>query len=263
MGIALEVITGRALNPGATITAATVNTGDTFRVRAFNSPGYAHLEGLWAQGATAGVVRARSPKFHDNIQGIRYRNTAAIVRNLLSDQAPQQLYSTDDVIYEISGGGAETDAIAAMIYYSDLPGADAALMLWDQVKAQIVNLLTVEVQVTGPTTAGDWSAGNAINSFTDLLKADARYAILGYTCDAESLAVGIRGPDTSNYRVGGPGCVEAIETRDWFVSQAVARMTPHIPVIKGNNDGATFVHTARVTAGGTQNVCLSLAELAS
>jgi hypothetical protein len=209
------------------------------------------------------VIRVRSPKLHDAVQGIRYRAPAAVTRNFLADQAAQRLYSTDTLIPEQSGGGAETDVLAMMIYYQDLPGASAMLALWEQVRSQIVELVTVEVAVTGPVTAGDWSAGNTLNSFTDLLKADTKYAILGYQSDTECAAVGVKGPDTSNYRVGGPGCIEPIETRDWFVSQSISRGTPHIPIINANNKGATLVHVAKATAAGTVNVCLSMAELAS
>lgn len=261
MGKALEVVTGRVLNPGAAITGLTANTGNSFAVRAFASPGRAWLEGLWAQQATAGIVRLRSPKMHDATQGIRYRSAVGVIRDLLSDYAEQQLYSTDVLIFEQSGGAAETDCAALSVYYEDLPGGDARLALWEQIRTNIVNLLTVEVAVTGPTTAGDWSAGNTLNSFVDLLKADTPYAILGYQVDTETLAVGISGPDTSNYRVGGPGCIEPLETRDWFVRQAIKTGRPHIPVINANNRGGTLVSVAKATAAGAVNVCLSMAEL--
>lgn len=264
MGVALEVITGRVLNPGATISTTTPNTGDTYAVRAFDDRSNpAWLEGFWAQQATAGVIRVRSAKLHDNVQGIRYRSPAAVTRNLIADHLVQRLYSTDTLIPEQSGGGAETDVLALMIYYSDLPGAAANLATWEAIRPQVVELVTVEVAVAGPVTAGDWSAGNALNSFTDLLKADTKYALIGYQTDVECCAVGIKGPDTSNYRVGGPGCIEPIETRDWFVSLAMAHGTPHIPILNANNKGATLVSVAKATAAGTVNVDLTLAELAS
>jgi len=263
MGVALEVITGRVLNPGATVSATTANTGDTYAVRAFNDATPAWLEGFWAQQATAGVIRVRSAKLHDNVQGIRFRSPAAVTRNFLADQSAQRLYSTDTLIPEQSGGGAETDTLAMMIYYQDLPGAAANLALWEQIRANIVNLVTVEVAVAGPVTAGDWSAGNSLSTTFDLLKADTRYALLGYQVDTECCAVGVKGPDTSNYKVGGPGCIEPIETRDWFVSQAIARGTPHIPVLNANNKNATLVHVTKATAAGTVNVSLSMAELAA
>lgn len=262
MGRAMEVVTGRVTNPGATLTALTANTNNSFTVRAFPSSSKAWLEGMWTQQATAGVFRIRSPKMHDATQGIRYRAPAAVIRDFLADWQASQMYPTDVLTVELSGGGAEVDAAAYQIYYEDLDGADARLASWEQVRTSIVDLLTIEVAVTGPTTSGDWSAGNALNSAFDLLKADTKYAILGYQCDTESLAVGISGPDTSNYRLGGPGCIEPLETRDLFVRQSVSSGRPHIPILNSNNRGGTLVSVAKVGAGGTVNVCLSAAELA-
>lgn len=262
MGVALEVITGRVTNPGATVSTTTANTGDTYAVRAFSDATPAWLEGIWGEQATAGVIRVRSAKMHDNVQGIRVRNRGTFVRQLLADWSMQRLYSTDTLIPEQSGGGAEVDSLALMIYYQDLPGSAANLALWEQVRSQIVNLVTVEVAVTGPATSGDWSAGNSLSTSFDLLKADTRYAVLGYQQDAEVNAVAFKGPDTANYKVGGPGALDAQETRDWFVRNAVLRGTPHIPIINSNNKNATLVHVARVTAAGTVNVVLHMAELA-
>lgn len=261
MGKVIEIVTGRVTNPGATLTALTANTGNSFTVRAFDSGSAAWLHALWGQQATAGVIRVRSPKMHDAVQNLRYQNGAAVIRNLLPEPAQTRLYPTDVLTFEQSGGGAEVDSAALELYYDDLPGGDQKLALWEQVQPKIVNLLTVEVAVTGPTTSGDWSAGNALNASFDLLKADTLYALLGYTVDTASLAVGISGPDTSNYRLGGPGPTEPLEMRDWFIRQAMRRGKPYIPIINSNNRGGTLVSVAKVGAGGTINVDLSLAEL--
>lgn len=263
MGKAIEIVIGRVTNPGATITALTAGTNNSFTVRAFDAGASAWLHGMWGQQATAGVIRLRSPKMHDAVQNLRYQNAAAVIRNLLAEPSQSRLYPTDVLTFEQSGGGAEVDTAALEIYYDDLPGADQQLGLWEQVAPRIVNLLTVEVAVTGPTTSGDWSAGNALNATFDLLKADTRYAILGYSLDTASLAVGIAGPDTSNYRVGGPGPLEPLETSDWFVRQAMRRNKPYIPIVNSNNRGGTLVSVARVGAGGTINVDLCMAELSA
>ncbi len=263
MGKAYELVAGRALNPGATITAVTANTGNSLTVRAFPPSSSAWLEGLWAQNATAGIVRVRSPKLHDAVQGIRVRSTADRVFDLLSDYSASRLYPTDTLTLEISGGGAETDVAVMAVYYDDLDGSDAKLVGWEQVRGSIASLVTAEVAVAGPTTAGDWSAGVNLNTTFDLFKADTKYAILGYTVDVECAAVGVVGPDTGNYRVGGPGCIQVLETRDWFIRQSQLSGRPHIPIINSNNKGGTQVAVCHDTAGGTFNVNLFLAELAS
>lgn len=262
MGQMIEVITGRATNPAA-LTALTMNTGDTANVRQFGAGSRPYLENLWTQQATAGIVRVRSPRLHDATQGIRHVANAALPRPLLPYGSEQLLAPTDTLTLEIQGGGAEVDAAAFLMYYADVAIPGARFAMWEQVRSLIVNHLTVQVAVTGPATSGDWSAGNLLNSFSDLLKADTWYAVLGYTLDTASLAVAIQGPDTGNYRVGGPGILAADETRSWFKDLSVAHGTPHIPVLNSQNDGATNVFVARVGAGGTINVALHLIQLSS
>lgn len=262
MGLASEVIIGRVTNPGATLTAVTTGTGDSLAVRSFPASSQAFIEGIWAQAATAGAVRVRSPRLHDNVQGIRFRTVAGVTRNFMADVEQQPLYPQDVLILEQSGGGAEVDACALWLYYNDLPGTDARLAHWSAVKPRIRNILTQEVAVTGPATAGDWSAGNALNATFDLLKANVDYAVLGYQSDTAVLAVGFRGPDTGNLRIGGPGTSESIETRDWFVSASTEGDLAYIPIVNAANKGATLVSVAGTATGGTINVDLVLAELA-
>lgn len=262
MGKAIEVVTGRILNPGATITALTANTGNSFTVRDFPGTSKTVLKGLWGHSATAGVLRVHSARMHDDIQGVRYRVPANVVRNFLADEAEQPLYPNDPIRFEQSGGGAETDSAAMLIYYEDLPGIEARLSMWEDIRPRIVNLLTVEVPVAGPATAGDWSAGTAITALTDLLKADTNYAILGYVTDTLCNAVGWSSSDTGNLKVGGPGPLEPVETRDWFISLARNTGRPCIPVFNSNNRGSSLAFVAINTAAGTINVGFSLAQLA-
>lgn len=263
MGYGLEVVAGRVLNVGATITALTPDTGSSFTVRNFETSQAAFIDAIWAQGATAGVVRVRSPKLHDFVQGIRYSYIAGVSRNLLPDETSQILTPQDTLTFEMSGGGAETDLAALLIYYNSLPGVDARLNTWEQIQPRIINYVTNEVAVVNPTTAGDWSAGTAINTTFDLLKANTDYAILGYQAATAVGCVAIQGADTGNLRVGGPGTTESIETRDWFLSLGKATGRPYIPVFNSANKGGTLVSVAHTTAGGTTTVDLILAQLST
>lgn len=263
MGAALEVISGRVTNPGATITAVTANTGDSFAVRNFDAPGTAQLLDLWAFTATAGIARVRSPRLHDNVQGIRAKSLASTPQPLLPDWAQQSLYAQDTLILELSGGGAETDQMTILNYYSDLPGANARLYDWPTIDARVRNILTNEVSITTGGTAGDYGGAVAVNSSFDLLKANTDYAILGYLTDTSVGTVGVRGPDTSNFRVGGPGSNARFETRDWFVRASERNKLPLIPVFNAANKAGTLVDIATPATGATVIVELILAELAS
>ena len=116
MGGILETITGRATNPSA-LTALTMNTSDSLAVRQFGESVTAKLEGIWSQQATAGFVRVRSPRMHDNVQGIRLTAPAALPLNYLPNELEQMLFATDTLTAEIQGGGAEVDNMALQIYY--------------------------------------------------------------------------------------------------------------------------------------------------
>lgn len=263
MGIALETITGRVVNPSTTPSALTANSGDTFTVRSFQFQAGAFLEDIAALGATAGIIRVRSPRLHDNVQGIRLRTVAAEVRGLLPDSAMQRLYPQDQLVVEMTGGASETDVGVLQVYYADLPGTDARLAMWEQVKPRIENLLSVEVAIAAAGTTGDWSAGTAIDTTFDLLKANVDYAVLGYESPAIVAAVALQGPDTGNLRIGGPGTTEAIETRDYFVRQARLHQTPHIPIVNAANKGATLAYQCDNGSGSTLNVSFVLAQLSA
>lgn len=258
---AWEVITGRATNPGAGGAALTPNTGDSFQVRSTPDTANPWLYGIWAQAATAGFVRIRSPRMHDFVQGLRFQNPANVVRNLLPDGVRTPLYSQDIVTFEIAGGAAETDSAAFLVYYPDLGGSAQRLATWDQIKPNVLELATVEVVVTAPAI-GDWSAGTAINVTFDLLKGNQDYAILGYQTLATVCAVGVKGSDTANLRVGGPGTNESIETRDWFKTLSESSGLPAIPVINQANRASTLLHVCNSTAAGT-TVDLIVARLGS
>lgn len=259
MGTAFEVLTGRRAS--ATVGAVTANTGDSFTVRSFPFESGAWIEGMWIHSNEGTTYRVRSPRLHDNVQALRYRGVADVVRNFLTDEQKQLLFPQDQLVVESAGASAAQHNNALMVYYNDLPGIQARLAMWDQIAPLINNLVSVEVTVAAPTTAGDWSAGTAITNDFDLLKTNVDYAVLGYTTNRAVGAVAIRGSDTGNLRVGGPGDVEPIETRNWFVSVSRAMDTPHIPVINAANKDNTLAFVADRVTGTATIVTLNMAEL--
>ncbi len=260
---AIEVIAGRAVNPNGVLTTVTNNTGNTFTVRDAPDTGAIYVEELWAQAATACEMRLISPRLHDNVQGLRFQIPAAVVRSVLPDESRQRVYANDPLTMQISGGAAETDVACALMTYEDITGIKQELHTWEETSSRIVDYLGHVVQVTGPTTAGDWSAGNLLTSFSQQQKADNVYALLGYVTGTAVAAIGLAGADTGNLRVGGPGPLEPIETRDWFVSLARNTGKPFIPWIKANNFASTTVSEVKATAGGTDNVTLLFARLSA
>ena len=263
MPAALEIINAFATNPGTgpAFAATTLATGDTAAIRNFNSPSRTWLQDVWALTTAAGAVRIRSPRLHDNVQNLRFRTVAATNRILDNVYTRQNLYAQDSLIAELFGGAAETDCMAWMVYYEDLPGISARLADLPTIASRIVNMLTVEVANTSGAAIGAYSASAAINSAFDLLEANTDYALLGYLSDTNGVSVGIRGPDTGNLRLGGPMTTERIETRSLFADMSVNYGVPCIPIINSANKGATFVDNFQNIVGVAANITLNLAQL--
>lgn len=260
MGVAYEVLTGRVTNLTG-LTQVTNGNSDSNVVRNFRTGAPAWLEGLWARSVAAQIVRVRSALLHDNTQGIRFRTRAATVRNLIPEGSMQPLQPQDELIIETASGGTDTTTVGWINYYADLPGVDGRLVMWEQIRPLIQHILTVEVTVAAGATVGDWSAGDDLATFSNLLKRNVDYAILGYVSEEDVAAIGIRGSETGNLRVGGPGTSETIETRDWFKRMSERTGTPHIPVFNAANAESTLVFQASNAAGAQNDVQLILAQL--
>jgi hypothetical protein len=261
MGLAAQLVAGRVTNPGTTLTALTVNTGDSFAVNNFPNTAQCYLDQMWAREATPGVFRIRSPRMHDASQGIRTQVGDTVPRLLLPDGADQRLYPSDTLTVEASGGGAETDNAFFLAYYTDLPGVSARLATWQEVQPRIVDIAGVEVDTTTSATAGQWSAGTAINASFDTFKANTDYALLGYLMATAVGAVAVQGVDTGNFRIGGPGAVDHIQTREYFVKMAHGTGRPYIPVINSNNKATTNLFVADPATSTAINTTLILAQL--
>lgn len=262
MGLGMEIIDTFVTNPGAGLVATTPFPGDVLAIRSFNPPSKAFLVDAWTSAATAGIARVRSPRLHDNVQGIRFRNpTGAVPRSLMTEYAQQQLYSQDTLITEESGGGAETEGFSLLVYYQDIGGMAARLTTIEAITPRIVELVNVEVAVGSGAVVGQRSASAALNATMDLLVANQDYALLGYETDATGLSVGVRGPDTGNLRVGGPMTTERIETRDWFVDLGKKLGEATVPIISQANRAATLVDTSQVVTGVAANITLCFAQL--
>lgn len=263
MGMAAEIISGRVTNPGAAFTPITLDTGDSLTVRAVPQDSAAYLDDVWALGATAGIVRIRSPRMHDNVQGQRMRYTAATPTPLQPFEASERLYPQDVLIVEETGGAAEVDVVSMLLWYGNVPGIDARLVNYSEVDPRIKNILTVETTHATGATVGDYGGALAINANIDLLKANTDYAILGYLTDVNVCSVGYRGPDTGNVRIGGPGTTLRHETRDWFVKLSQRTGRPYVPIINSANKAGTTIDLVHTAAAAAVNVTTILAELGS
>jgi hypothetical protein len=263
MAKALEVLGGIATAPGATLTALTMNTGNSATVRSAPFDRRIRLLQMWADNQVAGILRVRSARMHDNVQGIRMRVVASEPEPLLPWAAPHALFPQDALTLEISGSTVAGDIETAgfLVVYDDLPGIAGRFIGPDELSKRGVNVVTVEnALATG--TAGGYSGEAALNASFDLLKQNVDYAFVGYQVDAECAIVRWRGSDTGNLGVGGPGHAERKAlTADWFVQLSRAFGDALIPVFNAANRAAILVDASQDENGTDVNVQTILVEL--
>lgn len=264
MGRGMEIVTGFATAPSATITPLTMGSGDSLTVRNAPFDKNVWLLNLWAANQVAGILQVRSPKLHDNVQGIRYRIDASDPIGLMPQGAWQRLTPQDTLIAEISGSavGGQIEQGQALIWYSDLPGSNARLANWADIVNRIVNYLTVEVAIT-PGATGGYSGQVAINATFDLLQANTDYALLGGVVDVRCAAVRVTSPDFANFGVGFPGYMPNRNfTARWFKDMNLMLGVPTIPIFNSANKNGTLVDIVQDQTGNAVNVNLIVAQLA-
>lgn len=261
MGVAIDTISGSATNPSTTVTAVTMATGDSATVRNASASASVYLDEIYRQGATEGYIRVRSPLLHDMVQGIRFTPSETPSNRLLPSYIDQLLRPQDPLTIEVSGGASEVDGVGASIWYSDLPGASARLHTLGDIAGLIKSVKPIEIDFNTSGTAMLW-ADTVITTTENLLHANTDYAVLGYITDIALCMVGVKGIDTSNLRVCGPGSLRSEVTSDWFVQQSMRTGRPWIPVFNSANQGAVFVTAAAVATTTAAKVSLICAELA-
>ncbi len=263
MGKAIDTITGRATAPGATLTGLTMSAGDTLTVRNAPIDSMVRLLGAWADNQAAGTLRIRSPRLHDNVEGIRLDVAASDVKPLLPERFVQPLIPQDTLIVELSGSAVAGDieSAAMLLYYENLPGIAARLIDPATLLANMVNIMSVE-NTLALGTGGGYSGEEALTAEFDQLKANTDYALLGYLVDAECLGVFWRGSDTGNLRMGGPGDDSGRDyTRSWFYHLSMAYQIPLIPVFNSANKDAILIDGVQDENGTDVTVTSIFAQL--
>lgn len=257
----MQALNGYAVNPGATITQLTPCTGDSYTVRNVAQGTDVELLDAWAYTTTNLLFRYRSPLLHDAVQNARLKPTSAQPTPLLSGFATQKLQPQDNLIVEITGGTAETDNGALLVYYDNLPGTNARLHAWAEVQPLVQEITVVEVDVTSNATAGQYSAAVALNSTFDTLKRNIDYAVLGYECPVNGVSFGLTGVDTGNLRVGGPLSTLSFLTRGWFVDLSARTGKPCIPVINSANVAGVNIDVVAEAVSTSFPIGIVLAQL--
>lgn len=260
---AVELVTAQGTAIGATIAALAASAGDSLAVKNTQNDRPVRLVQFWHDIQVVGTGRIRSPRFHDNVQGIRFDTLVDDQRPLMPWGASQRLYSNDVLTVELAGSAVVGDIeyINLLLEYEDLAGVSGSFMSPDEVFSRTDHLMFVEnTLATG--TGGGYTGGEAINAEIDQFQAGGKYALLGYLVDTPLAAVAWRGPDTGNLRVGGPGDdTERELTADWFVRLSRAFGRPFIPVFSAENKAATLIDGVQDENGADVTVTSIFAKL--
>lgn len=261
-GPAIDTIVGHAANPGTGGANITLNAGDSLTIRSFPQTNMAWIERIIRAGAGSGRVRVTSPLLHDNVLGITFNSPENPTVFLLPQEQGERVYPQDVLTVNITGGTNETDLAALIVYYENLPGADARLHTWADIKPLYKHIKPQEIDVTNSATIGTWT-DTVINGTDTQLHANTDYAVLGYVTDTNQSIIAIKGQETGNLRIGGPGTTATDDTSDYFVRWSEREGGARIPVINSANAGSIYVSTADVVASSTPKISLVLCELSS
>jgi hypothetical protein len=263
MGKALELVSGFVTAPSTAFTAWTLASGNTLAVRNTDLAAKIALLEAWSDQQTAGNLRIRSPRLHDNVQGIRLFNVASEVAPLLQYDSPQMLIPQDLLTVEQTGSATAGDIESGslLIYYDDLPGIEARLITEEELNTRALAIMATE-NTLALGTAGGYSGEETIVSEFDQWKANTDYALVGYQVSVECNCVRWRGSDSGNLGVGGPGNeLRKDLTGNWFVYLSRRFNLPLIPVFNSANRFAVLIDGMQDENGADTTVTSIFIEL--
>lgn len=268
MGRALEVVSGFNAVSTLAFQAVTNSAPNTQAIRNYPDPSTAQIVQAWMAGGgdfANAVLRVTSPRMHDNVIGMEFNGGSNKAKRLIAPWAKERVYAQDVLTVAISDPGVGNVAVESLlIHYDDLPGTDARLFSWAEIKPRIRHLLGIPVTIVSGATAGQYSGAAAINSLADQLKANQDYAILGYQvmeAGTTFATVGIQSADFGNLRIGGPASLDPIETRGYFIDLSEDLGIGCIPVFNAANKATTLVDVIDVAAATTATIIFNCALL--
>lgn len=221
---------------------------------------------IWADMQTAGFIQlVRQTSGHDTTRDYRVESAASQIELLTALGIPLVLAPQETLIPTISGGAVagDVETVVMLNEYDELNGlGDQQLISWAELQKRTVNVTTMDATIAAAVGPAFATSEETIFADSDLLKANSKYAIIGYRVRQECAAVYIKGPDTANVRVGGPGNdLQGEITSQWFAMLSRAYDRPMIPVIDTGNKGNTFVGVHADENAGNINVSFILALL--
>src|SRR5712671_3453771 len=150
---------------GATLAALAAVPGDALQVPSFSESKKAMILQFWTDVQVAGTARIRSPKFHDNSNGIRKDTIISELEPVLPYGFGLPLYPGDNLIVELAGSavGGDIEYLVMLQWFETLSAQQANLWTPEAVLAKVISYSYVENTIaTGATAA--WGGAEAINA---------------------------------------------------------------------------------------------------
>ena len=261
----VDSILGTVTAAGATLTAATIASGDSLTVK---NAKQAFLTGIYVLSQGAGQVRVRSSKLHDSTHGILTNHLTANPVDLMPYRN-QRLSAQDPLELHISGSATAGDIEAAVlrVVYVDPDGPNAGNYIGPaELQARTTgNIAVVTGSLTAATAAATYGGSLALNNSSNSyqLRGNTNYALIGISTNTNQAAITVKGPDTGFMRYAIPGnAAHKFYTNGWAVEQSFINKFPLIPVINTANAGTTVIECVNNENAATVVVNLIFEQLA-
>jgi hypothetical protein len=263
MGLAIDTVLAFSTQAGAAAypTALAAATGDSLQIRNYVQGTTAQLEAFVVDGGGTAEFGILSPMLHDDKTGLTWETAETPGAFLMPRPAGVQLTSGDTLTVNGQAAAATTITAGLVNYYQNLPGASARLASWGDISGNIKYIKPVRIGVDA-VAVGAWT-DTLITKTEDQLHARSDYAVLGYVTSAAVDLIGVKGGETGNLRICGPGPTSSLDISEYFITMSDRHGTPHIPVFNADNRGAFYLSAANsaAIAGNGAYVSLILAEL--
>lgn len=260
---AFELISGYYTAPGSSYQNALPVTGDTFQVKNVPLDSRVLIASLWANFNVTGLLRIVSPQLHDTTTGVTVPVISSSPKPLLFGPAMQELIPNDILTPKLTGSSTagQHEQFSMLLYYENFPGISQNLIGIDEVKNRIWDLKTVQVS-SGSLTANTYSGTKYLSQDEDIFNTKREYALLGYYVHTNCTSISLRGPDTSNTRIGMPGLSNFPEiTGTFFIRLSELLGAPAIPLIQPENKTSTFIEFLQNQSLASVSVTLLFAAL--
>lgn len=265
MSVVWDSILGTTTAAGATLTAATIASGDSLTIKNARE---AWLTGIFFRGqTTAAELQIASAKMHDPTYGFYVKNLIANPQDYLNNTR-LRLFPQDVLSLKISGSAVAGDIDAAVlrICYVDPDAATVGNYITAQeFRARSTGLLaTVKLSLTAATTAATYGGTLALNAAANSyqLRGNTKYALIGMFTDTHQAAITVKGPDTGFLRCAIPGNKDyKFQTSSYLIDSCFQTQLPAILVIDTANAGSTVVECVNDENAATVVVNLLLMQL--